>query len=1052
MKRRSKGPDDWETLRRKVMGLGERSFHKSYYPELQKRIAELERFRSLLDESGNAIFLAEVPSGKLVDVNAMVQVLTGFPREEVLGERLGRLFSPEVSPELDRLLADDARRDAGAVSLTTKLATRRGPGVPVELNLRLVSFGRKPYAVVIAHDITTRQQAQQELIRSKEDWERTFDAVPDLVALIDTEHRIIRANKALMDRLGLDASRVIGRRCHALVHGLSLPPEFCPHAKLIRDGREHRVDVVEPKLDGAFEVSCSPIRSPEGRLLGSVHIMRDITERRRAEEEIVKERNLSHGMIDSLPGVFYLFDLEGRFLRWNKAFETVSGYSAAEIERLHPVEFFRGADRELIADRIRRAIEIGVADAEAEFVSKDGRATPHYFTGRRIELDGRPCVIGMGIDITERVRAERALRESEEKHRFLTENMADIIWTLDRDFRTTYVSPSIEKVLGFTPEERVRQKVEDMITPESYQRIMARFLDELRREGEPGADPDRTVTLETEYYRRDGSTVWMENQVQALRDHTGAMVGVYGVSRDVTKRKRAEEDLARARDLFEAVFQHHPNPLLLVRRDDGLVRMVNLAFEREWGYRQAEVAGRSARTFYADPASRDEMLDRLAQEGSLRYFESLGQKGDGSTAPVVLSVEQVDIAGEAHLIVAAQDVTERKLEEEEKARLETQLRQAQKLEAIGRLAGGMAHDFNNLLAVIMGYSRLVLQRLPADAPFRQELEAIDQAGDRAASLIRQLLAFSRRQILQPKVIDLNRLVSDTEQMLRRLIGEDIDLATVLEPNLGRVLADPGQIEQLIVNLAVNARDAIEGIGRVTIETANVYLDEAYCREHTDASPGHHVMLALSDTGQGMDEDTKSKIFDPFFTTKDPDKGTGLGLATVYGIVKQSGGNIYVYSEPGQGTTFKVYLPVVQDQETALPSESEDESFPRGEETVLVVEDEDGVRNFILDVLRYAGYTALEARHGEEALEVCRASREPIHLVITDVVMPRMSGRQLGQMLAEIRPETRVLFMSGYTDNAIVHHGLLDQGVNFIAKPFTPAGLARKIRDVLDRRD
>ncbi len=779
------------------------------------------------------------------------------------------------------------------------------------------------------------------------------------------------------------------------------------------------------------------------------NLQTEIGERRRAEEEMVKERNLSRVMFDSLPGVFYLFDREGRFLRWNKAFETVTGYSSAEISRLHPVDLFRGPDRELIADRIRLSLKTGMADAEAEIVSQDGRATPYYFTGRRIEIDGRTCIIGMGVDISERIRAERALRESEEKHRFLTENMADIIWTIGLDMKTTYVSPSIEKVLGFTPEERVRQKLEEVITPGSYQRVMARFQDELAREGEPGADPDRDVTLETEYYRRDGSTVWMENRVQALRDQTGAMVGMYGVSRDITQRKRAEEDLARTLGLFEAIFQHHPNPLVLVRRDDGLVRMVNRAFEREWGFRQDEVTGWSARTFYADPASRDEMLARLAREGTLRDFESLGRRADGTTAPVLLSVEPVDIAGEAHLIVAFQDVTRRKVEEEEKDRLERQLRQAQKLEAIGRLAGGMAHDFNNLLAVIMGYSQLVLRRVRHDAPFRQELEAIDQASGRAASLIRQLLAFSRRQILQPEVLDLNRLVSDTEQMLRRLIGEDIDLITFLEPDLGRVQADRGQIEQLIVNLAVNARDAIDGIGKVTIETADVYLDEAYCREHTDASPGRHAMLALSDTGQGMDEDTKSRIFDPFFTTKDPDKGTGLGLATVYGIVKQSGGAIYVYSEPGQGTTFKIYLPVVEDEETAPPPEPEEESFPRGTETVLVVEDEDGVRKFILDVLRYAGYTVLEARHGVEALEVCQGSREPIHLVITDVVMPRMSGRELGKSLAETCPDTRVLFMSGYTDNAVVHHGMLDQGINFIAKPFTPAALAQKIRKILD---
>jgi len=383
-------------------------------------------------------------------------------------------------------------------------------------------------------------------------------------------------------------------------------------------------------------------------------------------------------------------------------------------------------------------------------------------------------------------------------------------------------------------------------------------------------------------------------------------------------------------------------------------------------------------------------------------------------------------------------------------RTQAQLLQAQKMEAVGRLAGGVAHDFNNLLTVIIGYANLLLKRLASDDPIRADLEQIRRATDQATALTRQLLAFSRKQVLQPKVLDLNAVVADMEKMLRRWIGEDINLVIVLSPEIGRVQADPGQIEQVIMNLVVNARDAMPAGGRLTIETANVNLDETYAREHIDAQPGRHVMLAVSDTGIGMDEETQSHLFEPFFTTKERGKGTGLGLSTVYGIVKQSGGSIYVYSEPGQGATFKVYLPRIDEvAETPRPFAVPVE-LVQGSETILLVEDEDMVRDLAQRILLQSGYTVLEARDADEAIRLCEQQRAPIHLMMTDVVLPGgMSGPDLVKHLKTSRPEIRVLYVSGYTDNAIVYHGVLDPGVTFLQKPFTPDDLARKVRQVLD---
>ncbi|MCU1267054.1 MAG: domain S-box-containing protein [Acidobacteria bacterium] len=380
---------------------------------------------------------------------------------------------------------------------------------------------------------------------------------------------------------------------------------------------------------------------------------------------------------------------------------------------------------------------------------------------------------------------------------------------------------------------------------------------------------------------------------------------------------------------------------------------------------------------------------------------------------------------------------------------EEQLRQSQKMDAIGQLAGGVAHDFNNLLTVITGYSELTLRRMSKDDPLRSNIEGITSAGLRAAGLTRQLLAFSRQQILQAKVLDLNVVVKEMDRMLQRLIGEDIDLLTLLQPSLGQIKGDPGQLEQVLLNLVVNARDAMPRGGKITIETSHKYLDEAYAREHVAVQPGHYVVLTVSDTGIGMDAETQKRIFDPFFTTKEIGKGTGLGLSTVYGIVKQSGGSIWVYSETGRGTTFKVYLPRV---DVVIESEELTDGSPAvrgGVETILLVEDDESVRQLAVETLESYGYVVIAAAGGEEGLRICSERKGNIDLMITDVVMPRMSGRELAEQLAAIRPEARVLYMSGYTDDAIIRHGILEQNMPFIQKPFLPDALALKARELLD---
>jgi two-component system, cell cycle sensor histidine kinase and response regulator CckA len=514
---------------------------------------------------------------------------------------------------------------------------------------------------------------------------------------------------------------------------------------------------------------------------------------------------------------------------------------------------------------------------------------------------------------------------------------------------------------------------------------------------------------------------------------------------EIAEREQIEAALSESKTHLDEIINAIADPIFVKDRQHRYV-LVNDAYCRFVSFKRDELLGKSPHEFFpkneADAfLSKDEEV--LATGGEIQSEEKVTDAKGVSHIIVTKKTLYKNDKGEKFVVGISSDITEQK-------NLEEQLFHAVKMEAIGRLAGGIAHDFNNLMTSVIGYSDLSLQRIGKDDPLRKGIEQIKKAGQSAASLTNQLLIFSRKQVVQPKVLDINRVIADIEKMLRRVIGEDIMVVSELSPDLRRVLGDPGQIEQVIMNLAVNARDAMPQGGRLTIETKNGYLDEAYAQQHLDVQPGHYVMLAVSDTGIGMTEETRSRIFEPFYTTKEKGKGTGLGLATVYGIVKQSGGHIWVYSEPGRGTTFKVYLPRV-DEDSGCPSlEPVHCEVVRGKsETILLVEDDDCVRDLASTCLRISGYTILVARRGDEALRIFKENEQAIQMLVTDVVMPGVSGRDLARIMQSLSPGLKVLYTSGYTDDAIVHHGVLDAGVNFLQKPFTLDALARKVRQVLD---
>lgn len=533
---------------------------------------------------------------------------------------------------------------------------------------------------------------------------------------------------------------------------------------------------------------------------------------------------------------------------------------------------------------------------------------------------------------------------------------------------------------------------------------------------------------------------------ERLKRIGSAVEGALEKKRMIGEKERAEDRLQEEKEFMEKSLNAQTDTFIVFEPATGKAVRWNKAFSEISGYSDEEIASMKVPDSYyskEDLNNAAAATEKAFREGNARLEMSLITK-DGRKILTEYSASTLEDkeGNPRYLIVIGRDITEQK-------QLEAQLIQSQKMEAIGQLAGGVAHDFNNLLTSIIGNATLVSMKLEKDSPLQEYPEEIMRAGNSAASLTRQLLAFSRRQIFQPEVLNLNAVIPNIEKMLRRLIGEDIELKTILQPELGSVETDPGQIEQIIVNLAVNARDAMPTGGKLTIETVNVQMDEAYALEHIAAKPGSYVMMAISDTGTGMDEEIRSRVFEPFFTTKEEGQGTGLGLSTVYGIVKQSDGYIWVYSEPGKGTTFKIYLPRVDKKSKDTKKIKTSIKSLSGTETVLVVEDNRMVRELAIKILQKYGYKVLGAKDGEEAIEIGKQHESPIDLMLTDVVMPGMSGRRLAVEFESLRPKIKVLYMSGYADNTVVHHGILDRGMVFIQKPFTHEALVSKVRDLLD---
>ena len=761
------------------------------------------------------------------------------------------------------------------------------------------------------------------------------------------------------------------------------------------------------------------------------------TQVRTAEE---KYRSIFENAIEGL----FQSTSEGRFLTVNPAFARMLDYGSPEemINDVTDIAHQLYVDPD---DRVEAALlqhERGFLQGfEMQAYRKDGKKIWLSVNRRSVRnKDGEEIYIEGSVEnITERKRVDQALIESEGRKAAILKSALDCVITIDHDGKIIDFNPAAEKTFGYQGEDVVGKKMAELIIPPhlrpQHEAGFARYV-------ETGCSSILGKRIEVSGMRADGTEIPVELTVTAIGELPQSTFTAF--VRDLTERTKAEAALRESEERYRDLVEN-AHDIIYTHDLEGNYTSVNKAGEQIAGYSREETLNLNLRQAIAPECldqAREMLARKLAGEEITSYeVEIIAKDGhrvvmEANTRLVFQDGVPVGVQG------IARDVTQRK-------QLEEQLRQSQKMEAIGQLAGGVAHDFNNLLTAINGYSGLALQRIDDNHPLKGYLEEIKKAGDRAANLTRQLLAFGRKQILQPLAINLNDVVTDMNKMLRRLIGEDIQFTAKLDPALKKIKADPGQVEQVLVNLVVNARDAMPQGGNLTIETLSVDLDQDYAGRHVGVVPGSYVTLAVSDTGTGMDEDTQARIFDPFFTTKEKGKGTGLGLSTVYGIVKQSGGSIWVYSELGHGTTFKVYLPELAAGSQKTEAVAVESFMIGGSETVLLVEDEDVVRGLARKILEHAGYSVLEASRGEEAFRLCVERAEPIDLLLTDVVMPETSGKEVADRLTELFPGLRVLFMSGYTDEAIVHHGVLDSNVEFIQKPFTPAALVKKVRDVLD---
>ena len=935
---------------------------------------------------------------------------------------------------------------------------------------------KKPFdtveALQLAHALTEKWWLHQQSRRKMEElegqvaertdelqWKTAFleaqvNSSIDGILVVDQQGKKAIQNQRVVDLFKIPQAIADGNDDAAQVKWVTdvvkTPGQFADQvAHLYSHSDEISRDEIELKDGTILDRYSAPVVGVDGKYYGRIWTFRDITGRKQAEETLQQDRNLLRTLIDSIPDYIYVRDLSNRFILANESFARLMGVPrpAALIGKLdtdfYPASTaadFDKIDQDVFAGRPFFNRERVVLFPNGQELATLNTKVP--FKNDKGEVIG---LIGVGRDITERKRAEAALAVEQRLLSSLITATPDIIYFKDLEGRFIRFNEAFIRKFGLDDSSAALGKTDFDIFGEEHSREAHADEQRILAAGEPLIDKEEREDW------KDGRVTWVSSTKIPLRDNAGKIVGIMGISRDITERKQAETALRESEAMLResqiianlGTYVHDvasgrwSSSEVLNRMfgigttyDRSVAGWVDLIHPDDRAMMATHL--RQEALDQHQPFNKDYRIIRLDDRAE-RWVHGLGK------------LEFDDQGRPVKLIGTIQDITERK-------RLEEHLIQSQKMETVGKLAGGVAHEFNSILTAIIGHAELLLGDLPAGSPLAQNATAISQAADRAAALTRQLLAYGRKQFLRPEPLNLNQIITGMTGVLSHLMGgENVEVNIMPAAGIKTVKADAGQIEQVIMNLAMNARDAMSGGGKLTLETANVTFDPDDVGRYPELKPGGYVMLAISDTGRGMSESVKAHAFEPFYTTKDVGQGTGLGLSTCYGIIKQSGGHISVYSEPGRGTTFKIYLPQAEPPAPVALLAAPD--LPRGTETILLVEDDQALREMAATLLRRLGYTVLAAANGVEALSVKQQSNcGHVDLLFTDVVMPHMSGNELADRVRALFPQTKILFTSAYTENAVIHQGVLNKGVALLQKPFTPSALAHKLREVLDKQN
>lgn len=1145
---------------------------------VEAQLRFVDTWYKLLVENIEQPICAHDLEGNVIFVNAGPAKWLGVTPADMIGKSIRDYLAPKVRHLFDAYLETIQRE--GCANGTMLVENSSGEKLLLAYRNTVVrGLGGIPIVIGIARDVTESMRKKQELLQAKEDWEQTFDSVPDLVMILDREHNIMKANRATGATLGVEVEELRGRKCYEAVHGSDKPPDFCPHVQAMKDGREHWVEMTEPRLNASYRVSTTPWADSDGTIIKSVHVARDISDQRRYEKALRESEQKFRLIAEMMEDMVWTTDLEFRTSYVSPSIEKLLGFSQEERYRQTLEEMVTPQSlvmiREMLAQEIKKELE-GDNDpnrtvtVNSEQYRKDGSTVWLEVTVRGIRDDNGKLIgiHGVSRDITARKRIEDSLRDSEARYREITENSLSGI-VIHQDGVAVYVNKRLTDILGYTSEEMIGQNILDAVRRSDHEMVKARlqervagnvlpsryelvlrkksgekvwcelltnviqyrerpaimvnildiserkrYLEELKASREsyrrlfkeakeqeelyhtllncspdpivvydiqgrvrylnpahtalfgwtiqeaegkpldtlPAWDRQSTVariqkvlyegdtsqSLETQRLTKDGHPIDVSVSAGRYLDVEGKPAGMVVVLRDITERKRIEaalkESEARYRQIAEVMFE------AVIFHDQGILLEANDQFFEMFGYEPHELLGEYIPDRTVSPDSLPEVLDRIRTEDT-GVYEAMGLKKDGTTFPTEIRVRPLYQGGKLIRGVAIRDISERKS-------LEKQLLQAQKMEAVGTLAGGIAHDFNNLLQAVIGFAEILINRQADGSQDLEDLRKIHTAGKRGADLVRNLLTFSRK--VEPKLrpVDLTREVLEVHKLLSRSIPKTIKIVVVAKGRVNKIMADPSQITQVLMNLAVNARDAMHEGGTLTIETENVSLDNSFLAAHPEIKAGPYVLLTVSDTGHGMDERTIERIFDPFFSTKEVGKGTGLGLATVYGIVKQHGGHIDCVSQPNRGAVFKIYLPSVQMEELEKASEGVTEA-PRGTETILLVDDEQVLRELARDILTNFGYRVLDASNGKEALTIYQDRASDISLVMLDLNMPEMDGQHCLMEILKLNPRAKVLVVTGFHEHVIKRRVLGLGAAGVVVKPYDVKQLLMLVRETID---